>query len=172
MFEMKTITSESIPEALKKAERYRLLGEPDDAESICLDILTVEPENQHALITLILALTDKFSMGDLSPSYEKARELVEKLDKARGKTYYLGILYERRAKYYLKKGGPGSKEASYAWFIKAMDSFEQALTDCDPPNQGAVLRWNSCARILNSNPDIKADSEKVEMLLDSYETPH
>ncbi len=172
MYDLKTITSESIPEALKKAERYRLLGEPDDAESICLDILAVDPENQQALITMILALSDKFSMGDLSPSYEKARELVDKLDTARGKTYYLGILYERRAKHYLKKGGPGSEEASYGWFIKAMDAFDQALTECDPPNQGAILRWNSCARILNSNPDIKADSAKEEMLLDSYETPH
>ncbi len=172
MFDMKTISSESIPEALQKAERYRLLGEPDDAESICLDILAVDPDNQQALITMILALSDKFSMGDLRPSYETARELVDKLDTPRGKTYYLGILYERRAKHYLKKGGPGSEEASYGWFIKAMDAFDQALTECDPPNQGAILRWNSCARILNSNPDIKADSAKEEMLLDSYETPH
>ncbi len=172
MFDMKTITPESISEALEKAERYRLLGEPDDAESICLDILAVDPDNQQALISLVLALTDKFSIGDLSPSYEKARELVEKLETQRGKTYYLGIIYERRAKHYLKKGGPGAKEASYGWFIKAMDAFEKAMTDCDPPNQGAILRWNSCARMLNNNPDIKADSDKVEMLLDSFDTPH
>src|SRR5205809_2184265 len=36
-----------------KAERYRLLNEPGEAESICLDILVVDPENQHAIIMLI-----------------------------------------------------------------------------------------------------------------------
>ena len=31
--------------------RYRLLNDPEQAESICLDILEVEPGNQEALVT-------------------------------------------------------------------------------------------------------------------------
>ena len=46
MFEFKRITPEAVPAALSKAERYRLLNEPREAESICRDVLLVDPENQ------------------------------------------------------------------------------------------------------------------------------
>ena len=59
MFELKPISHESVAGALAKAERYRLLNEPGEAESICRDILEIEPGNQQALISLILALTDQ-----------------------------------------------------------------------------------------------------------------
>ena len=45
---------------LEKALRYRLLNEPLEAESICLDVLQAEPANQEALVTLVLARTDLF----------------------------------------------------------------------------------------------------------------
>ncbi|MGH9042039.1 MAG: hypothetical protein ACRDZ3_17605, partial [Acidimicrobiia bacterium] len=57
---LKRISKVAIPEALAKAERYRLLNEPNQAESICLDILEVDPKHQQALVTLILAMTDQF----------------------------------------------------------------------------------------------------------------
>ena len=60
MFELKTLAAEAIPRSLEKAERYRLLNEPAEAESICCDILAVEPDNQQAIVTLLLALTDQF----------------------------------------------------------------------------------------------------------------
>ena len=53
MFELKPLSTEAIPAALEKAERYRLLNEPGEAESICLDVLKADPENQQALITLV-----------------------------------------------------------------------------------------------------------------------
>ena len=59
-FELKSISVQSIPEALAKAERYRLLNEPVLAESICLDILAIVPDHQEALISLLLARTDQF----------------------------------------------------------------------------------------------------------------
>jgi len=59
-FDLKHISVESIPEALAKVERYRLLNEPSHAESICLDILTIVPAHQQALISLLLARTDQF----------------------------------------------------------------------------------------------------------------
>lgn len=172
MYELKKITPESIPEALKKAERYRLLGEPDDAESICLDILEIAPDNKEAHVSLLLALTDKFSAGNLGASYDKAKRIAEGMEIAHGKNYYLGLIFERRAKCYLRKGGPGSAEASHDWFIKAMESFERAMDDGCPQNRAATLRWNSCARLLNANPEIKSDTASSEMFLDTFETPH
>lgn len=173
MIELKSLKAEAITFALEKAKRYRLLGEPDDAESICLDIIATEPDNQDALITLLLSLTDKFAQSGLNPSFNQAKEIVVRLDTSYCKSYYMGIIYERRAKFHLKQGGPGAGASAYEWYVKALDMFEEALTDCDPKNQDAILRWNSCARILNTNPEVKADkSDRQEMLLDSYETPH
>lgn len=173
MLELRPLPAEAIPAALEKARRYRLLNEPDDAESICLDILATDPDNQEALITLLLALTDKFAHSGLSPSFDQAREIIGKLDDSYCKSYYLGIIFERRAKFHLRRGGPGSGTAAYDFFTKAMGAYSEALSSCDPKNQDAVLRWNSCARILNSNPDVKAeDSGGAEPLLDTFDTPH
>ena len=49
MFELKLLSTGAIPAALAQAERYRLLNEPGEAESICLDVLRVDPEHQDAL---------------------------------------------------------------------------------------------------------------------------
>ena len=59
-FQPKPITKEGVPAALQKAERYRVINDPTSAESICLDVLTVSPDNQQALVTLLLAITDQF----------------------------------------------------------------------------------------------------------------
>jgi len=173
MYELKNLSEKALPSALAKAKQYRFLGEPDGAESICLDILAVRPDHQDALILLLLALTDKFGHGELGDSYSKAREIVDKLDDAFCKYYYIGIIFEKRAKYHLKKEGPGGGEAAYEWFVKAMAAYEKALSDCDPDNHDAVLRWNSCVRLLNDNPEIKPnDSGDADILLDPFEMPH
>lgn len=173
MHEMKILNAEAVPAALDKAKQYRLLGEPDDAESICLDILTVEPDNQQALVTLLLSLTDKFRHGELGSAYDRAREIITRLDEPYCKNYYAGIICERRAKYHLKKEGPGGAEASYQWFARAMAAYEKAMTDCDSKKQEAILRWNSCARLLDSNPEIRpGDAADAELLLDPFEMPH
>ena len=54
MSDMKKLSRDAIPAALDKARQYRLLNEPAEAESICLDILQADPENQQAIITLLL----------------------------------------------------------------------------------------------------------------------
>ena len=66
-FELKTLHAEALPRALEKAERYRLLNEPSEAESICLDVLAIDRDNQAALVTLLLALTDQFETAHRSP---------------------------------------------------------------------------------------------------------
>jgi hypothetical protein len=169
MINLKPLQPEAISAALDKAKRYRLLNEPDDAESICLDILACQPDHQEALITLLLTLTDKFPHSGITPAFEQAQEIVPKLDNSYSKSYYLGVIFERRAKFHLKQGGPGGGTAAYGWFVKAMEAFSEAISANDPKNQEAVLRWNSCARILNSRPDVKADdSNDAEMMLDTY----
>lgn len=173
MPDLKILKKEAFDSALEKAKRYRLLGEPDAAESICLDILAVEPKHQDALITLLLALTDKFGTIELHPAFNQAKDIVKKLDTSYSKNYYLGILFERRAKHHLRVGGPGAGTIAYGWFLKAMESYDEALDDKDIKSQNALLRWNSCARIINSNPEVKADeTQNREMMLDSFETPH
>lgn len=169
MLILKSITVEAVPTALAKAQQYRLLNEPSEAESICRDILAVMPDHQEALKTLLLALTDKFGKYGLNPSFDQAREIVARLDTSHGKAYFSGIILERRAKFHLIQGGPGAGTEAYTWLTKAMASFNEAMTECDLKNQDAVLRWNSCARILNSNPEVHAaEDDRAEMLLDAY----
>ncbi len=173
MIQLKPLKPEATAAALEKAKRYRLLNEPDVAESICLDILAGQPGHQEALITLLLALTDKFRVSGIVPAFEQAQEVISQLDSSYSKAYYHGVIFERRAKFHLHQGGPGAGTAAYDWFVKAMEDFEKALGADDPKNQEAVLRWNCCARILNSRPDLKADdSIEGEMLLDTFEMPH
>jgi hypothetical protein len=153
MFELKRIDKQTISQALAKAEHYRHLGEPLEAESICLDILEVDPDHQDALVTLLLALTDHFKI-ELTRAYKEAQQVLQRLGDAYCKAYYGGIICERRAKVHLSQGVPGSGQLAYEWFRKAMAAYEEALTKCSPGNQNAVLRWNTCARFLMRNPNL------------------
>jgi hypothetical protein len=169
MFTLKTLTIESIPSALQKAERYRLLNEPNEAESICLDVLKVEPQNQEALIMLLLAHTDKFK-EQLYPAFRQAIGVLEQIDSEYCKAYYRGIIYERRAKFHMNQGGPSCGELVHDWCTKAMAEYERAMKAYPTGNQDEVLRWNTCARILNENPHLKPAAENREVeLIDDYE---
>ena len=78
MFELKPLSKDAIPSALEKAMRYRLLNEPGEAESICLDVLRIDPENQQVLVILLLALTDRFAKG-YGVGVTQAREILARL---------------------------------------------------------------------------------------------
>ena len=154
MFEFKFLSREAVPAALEKAERYRLLNEPGEAESICLDVLRVDPENQQALVALLLALTDQFEEG-FADRVKRAREVLPHLRDEYARAYYAGIICERRAKAQLKQGGPGSGYVAYDSIREAMSSYEKAEALRPPGNDDALLRWNTCARILMRNPHIQ-----------------
>jgi tetratricopeptide (TPR) repeat protein len=162
MFELKSISKEAIPAALNKAERYRFLGEPLEAESICVDILDAEPDNEKALITRILALTDQFGLRQSSDVFTEALNSVSKLKDDYSKAYYTGIIYERRAKAHLNQPVPGAGHVAYGWFTKAMEFFEKAIAISPPQNEDAILRWNTCARIQIRNPSVCPQPETVE----------
>jgi len=169
MFALKTLTKKSIPSALKKVERYRLLNEPYEAESICLDILEADPGNQEALVMLLLARTDKFR-DELYPAFDKAMEVLDSLADEHSRLYYRGVINERRAKAHQKKGGPSSASIAYEWYVKAMADYEEALQKGSTGNETAALRWNTCARILNENPNLRSNEQLDEVqVMDGYE---
>ena len=147
MFQLKPISREGIPAALQKAERYRLLNEPSAAESICLDVLQVEPDNQQAIVMLLLAITDQFPSAP-AEGEQRAREVLPLLRDAYERAYYEGIICERRATAQLRLGSPGSGEIAYEWFRRAMEHYERAEQMRPAGNDEAILRWNTCARIL------------------------
>jgi tetratricopeptide (TPR) repeat protein len=166
MFTLKPLSEEAIPAALEKATCYRYLNEPVEAESICLDILEIEPKNQQALMTLILALTDQFA-NELTQMFVKAREAVQQLTDNYCRNYYRGIICERRAKVHFGRGNPGSGPLAYDWFRQAMSAYEKALDQRLAGNDDAVLRWNACARIIMNNPDLApAGEETREVMLE------
>ena len=159
MFSPKPISPSAVPRALEKAERYRLLNQPWAAESICLDILAAEPGHQPALRVLLLALTDQFSAG-MSGGVERAREALAKLTGDYERAYYAGIICERRAKAQLDQRAPGAGFIAYEWIREAMGHYEKAETLRPAGNDDAILRWNTCARLLNESPHVVPRGEE------------
>src|SRR5882724_11825473 len=96
-FQLKPISEAGIPAAISKVEVYRYLNEPGEAESICRDILAIEPDNQAALRLLGLAITDQFT-GEISDRYSEAEGVFRGLTSEYERVYHLGILQERKAK--------------------------------------------------------------------------
>ena len=146
MFDLKPLHPEAIPAALEKANRYRLLNEPGAAESIYLDILAIDPDNQEALINIVLAMSDRFGK-DYAIGDARITEYLTRIKGDYERTYYTGIMHERRAKAVLAKNGVGAFEL----FRQAMDCFDTAEAMRPVGNDDAILRWNGCARIISRN---------------------
>ncbi len=163
MPDLKPISKESVPLALQKAERYRLINDPSSAESICLDVLTVDPENQQALVMLLLAITDQFDEGPVE-GVRRAREVLPRLHDHYKRAYYGGIICERCAKAQLRSGGPRSGEMAYHWLSEAMSWYEKAESQRPPGHDEAILRWNTCERLLARNPHLRPGAEEPVIL--------
>ena len=144
--ELKRISQAALPAALAKAERYRLLNEPEQAESICRDVLAVEPKNQTALVTLLLSLTDQFR-ATTTTSVKRAEEVLAQIGDEYLRIYYAGIIRERWGLALLAGGDLGRQ--AYAWLTDAMKHYEAAEALATDGNDDAILRWNSCARIID-----------------------
>jgi hypothetical protein len=157
-FQPKAITQDAIPAALQKAERYRIINDPTSAESICLDVLAVSPDNQQALVTLLLAITDQF--GDTpTEGVRRAQVVLPRLHDEYKRAYYAGIICERCAKAQLRSGKPKSGEMAYYWFREAMSWYENAESQRPAGNDEAILRWNTCGRLLAGNPHLRPGTE-------------
>jgi hypothetical protein len=147
MFTLKPISPDAISEAILKAERYRFLNQPQLCESICQDILDVDPTNYRAITTKLLAITDQFGKY-LSANVNGARELLTLLDTEYDREYYAGIICERQGNAYLNRGRPGDHHSAYDWLREAMEHYEKAEEIRPQGQDDAILRWNTCARLI------------------------
>lgn len=145
-FALKRIATDGIAAALEKAERYRLLNDPAQAESICRDVLAVDGDNQHALRVLILALTDQFGVHPAATPLE-VLDCVAQLTDEYERAYFTGLVIERETRRFLEHS-PVVRAAAYDGFREAMEWYERAETLRPRGNVDAVLRWNSCVRAL------------------------
>ena len=160
-YELKAISKQGIPEAVAKAELYRYLNEPEESESICRDILAIEPEQQMALRLLGLAITDQF-MGGAMDRCAEAEQIFARLKDAYERWYYTGILCERRAKAQLRVGR--APHTLLPLFEQALQCFGEAEKVRPHGNDDAILRWNRCVRLLQT-PQLNWEEE-----LSSFET--
>lgn len=157
MFELKRLSTAAIPGALAKAERYRLLNESEQAQSICEDVLAADPANFDAVRMLILALTDSFQQdGNVS----RAQELVARLPSEYERAYFGGLVAERRARSLIAHGGQGRALTAGNFLRSAMQLFERAEAVKPADNDDALLRWNACARLFQRHPELTVVDEE------------
>jgi hypothetical protein len=145
--ELKKISPDAIPRAVQKAERYRLLNQSWATESICLDILEVDPGNQQVLVMLLLSLTDQFGAepGELA---RRAQTLLARLTDPYQQHYYRGIIDERLGHAKLAHAAMHAEAIAHRSFRMAMNAYDEAAAIRKPGNDDALLRWNTCARTI------------------------
>jgi tetratricopeptide (TPR) repeat protein len=158
MFELKSLSPGAVEAALEKATRYRLLNEPREAESICRDIVQVDPHNHEAIVTLILSLADQLP-GKGAACAQEARKLLPSLENAYEEAYYAGIICERRAKVQLARQNPGSGFVAHDLLHEAMEWFDKAEKLSPDDNDDAILRWNTCARLIMETEHVRPHPE-------------
>ncbi len=159
MLELKRLSISAIPGALAKAERYRLLNEPEQARSICEDILAADPGNRAATATLILSLTDVFAHYERG-AVTRAQQLVATLPSDYERLYYGGLVAERRARALLRRAGPGRARPAGDLLREAMRSFERAESLKPADNDDALLRWNACARMFDAHAELTVTDDE------------
>lgn len=163
---LKSISKAGIPEAVAKAELYRYLNEPEEAESICRDILAIDPDHQLARRLMGLAITDQF-IGATSDRYIEAQSIFQSLRDPYEQKYYTGLLHERRAKAQLLVGY--SPHVLLPLFEEAMRCFAEAEKIRPAGNDDCILRWNRCVRLLESRPDFHF--ERPPAVFDAEDMP-
>jgi tetratricopeptide (TPR) repeat protein len=149
-YRLKRLGDRDLDAALGKAEQYRALNEPEEAESICRDVILEQPDHQRALRTLGLALTDRFA-DEWSGFLDEALATFAKMKNEYERTYLTGVAWERAAKAQVKRGQINSAVDS---FEKAMESFATA-EKIGPVNvPDPILRWNRCVRAIEAHPEL------------------
>jgi len=170
MNQLRAISVESIPRAIAKAERYRLLNEPRCAESICRDILLVDAGNQDAIKVLILAITDQFSNHadriGVREQREEVQSLLGHLRDEYAQRYYTGVMFERWGKGFL--GVNCDSGTVLSMLERAMVEYEAADKLADTVNQDAVLRWNTCVRLIERY-ELKSKPQEPVIHLEAFD---
>ncbi len=159
---LKPISKEGVAAALLKAHRYRVLNDSIAAESICLDVLAVDPTNTDAVVMHVLAITDQFGSGRMD-DLRRAIDACARLEDPYKSAYYQGIIAERWAKAILQRGLPRASEMAWEWIDKALTAYGKAEALRAPGNDEAILRWNTCVRMLQRDPNLRPrDAEAYE----------
>ena len=164
MYQIKPIAKESIARALARAERYRLLNEPREAESICLDVLLIEPGHQGAIACLLLAVTDQFGVN--GPLLERAKQLASQLSSEFERKYYAGIVCERFARQQIAQGHPGAKFSAYDYLTEAIHLYGEADALAPDGNDDAILRHNTCVRMIGWHQLVAPHRDELELPLE------
>ncbi len=153
--ELKRISAEAVPAALERAKHYRVLNEPNQAESICSDILDAAPGHQEALTVLVLALSDQFERR-LASRFQRALEVLELLEGEYEQAYYEGIVYERRARAQLRRSGARVGVAARDALDRAMACYERAAELAAAENPDPAMRYNTCVRMIQERAELRA----------------
>jgi len=144
---LKRILPSGVGAALQKADKYRELGQPTEAESICRDVLAVDPGNQAAWRNLGLALSDQF--GALrGGQFAEAERIFARLEDPYARAFYSGLVCERQAKAQLTAHTP--LHSVRPLFEHALAYYAEAEAIRPPGNDDPILRWNSCVRALQA----------------------
>lgn len=149
--ELKRLRRESLDVAMAKAAHYRDLNQPEEAESICRDVLEVDGDLQSAWRVLGLALTDRFPSGQAG-LLEEAISAFERLHDGYERTYHVGVAWERAAKAHLERDEAHSAVAGFEHALQAYEMAERMRPDLPDP----ILRWNRCIRLLQSHPALRS----------------
>lgn len=149
MLQFKHIPKESIPEAIAKAKHYRLLNEPWQAESICRDILRIEPNHQETLVILLLSITDQFDAHVCMTSIIEAKKLCKSMQSKYEKWFYKALVEECSGKASLKRDTPRSEYIAYEYYSKAIEFYEKSEKNQPKGNLDCILRRNACIRAIN-----------------------
>ena len=107
--------------------------------------VAVDPGNQKAEVSLVLALTDQLGRG-VTSVVAQIRQALAKIADPYDQAYYEGIFHEREARAFLGRGK--ASVFAYDGFRDAMDCYERAEKVRPVHNDDAVLRYNSCVRTI------------------------
>jgi tetratricopeptide (TPR) repeat protein len=147
---LKKLGERNLAAAIALAKHYRDLNEPEEAESICRDVLAVAPDSQDAWRTLGLALTDRFPRHWMT-LFEEACGAFRNLASEYERVYYEGIAWERYGKAQVLAGQ--ARDAIHA-FEQALERFERAETLAAPDDPAPILHYNRCVRALTTDSDL------------------
>jgi tetratricopeptide (TPR) repeat protein len=161
-YELKRLADKNLGAAIELAKHYRDLNQPEEAESICRDVLDVAPENVDALRTLGLALTDRFPTAWVT-LFDEACTTFKKLPSEYERVYYVGIAWERYAKAQVVAGR--AHNAIHA-FETAMAKFEEAAPLAAKDEPAPILHYNRCVRALTTDPELTRASHIPEHSVD------
>jgi tetratricopeptide (TPR) repeat protein len=150
--ELKRLGEKNLDAAIELAKHYRDLNQPEEAESICRDVIAVAPGNIEAWKTLGLALTDRFPSHWMT-LFDEACAAFKRLPTEYERVYYVGVAWERYAKAQVLAGN--CQNAIHA-FEEAMERFEKA-EEIGPADEPApILRFNRCVRALDDGDMVRA----------------